>query len=231
MIFRENTKGHYVGVGGNFKKGTEEEVAVQEDVNTYKGVERIIRYAFDYAQKTGRKRLVMSDKSNALTFGHGLWQRVYAEIWPKYPDIQSAHMYVDNLAFQLVRDPAQFDVIVACNLFGDILSDLGAGLVGGLGIAPSANINPKGLSMFEPVHGSAPDQAGKDTANPIATILTAGMMLDHLGLSKEVGWIDQAVRASLQEEQTTVDLGGALGTQKVGDWLVGYIAKRASVSS
>ncbi len=230
MIFRENTEGHYVGVGGNFKKGTKEEVAVQEDVNTYKGVERIIRYAFDYAQKAGRKRLVMSDKSNALTFGHGLWQRVYAEIWPKYPDIQSTHMYVDNLAFQLVRDPSQFDVIVSCNLFGDILSDLGAGLVGGLGIAPSANINPKGLSMFEPVHGSAPDQAGNDTANPIATILTAGMMLDHLGLSKEASWIDQAVRASLKEEQVTTDLGGSSSTQKAGDWLAGYIAKHAGKS-
>ena len=231
MIFRENTEGHYVGVGGNFKKDTKDEVALQEDVNTYKGVERILRYAFDYARKAGRKRLVMTDKSNALTFGHGLWQRVFAELWPHYPEISSSHMYVDNLAFQMVRDPSQFDVIVGCNLFGDILSDLGAGLVGGLGIAASANINPDGLSMFEPVHGSAPDQAGKNTANPVAAILTAAMMLEHLGLLAEAGWIEQATRASLAEGQTTRDLGGTMSTQQAGDWLTNYITKNAQKGS
>lgn len=228
IIFRENTEGLYVGMGGRFKQGTNDEVAVQEDMNTYKGVERILRYAFEYAHRTGRKRLVMSDKSNALTYGHGLWQRVFADLWPKYPGIASSHLYVDNLAFQMVRDPTQFDVIVTCNLFGDILSDLGAGLVGGLGIAPSANINPDGLSMFEPVHGSAPDQAGKDTANPVAAILTAGMLLEHLGLREEAGWIEEAVRASLREGQVTRDLGGSLSTQAVGDWLANRVARQGA---
>lgn len=223
VILRENTEGHYVGMGGNFKKGTPDEVAVQEDVNTYRGVERIIRYAFEFAQRTGRKRLLMSDKSNALSYGHGLWQRVFAELRPKYAEIESSHMFVDNLAFQMVRDPSQFDAIVTCNLFGDILSDLGAGLVGGLGIAPSANINPDGLSLFEPVHGSAPDQVGKGTANPVATILTAAMMLDHLGLTTEAGWMHSAVRASMQEGKTTRDLGGELGTVAAGDWLADHI--------
>ncbi len=231
VIYRENTEGNYVGMGGNFKKGTEDEVAIQEDINTYKGVERIIRYAFEQARRTGRKKMTMSDKSNALSYGHGLWQRVFAEVAPKYDDIESSHMYVDNMAFQMVRDPSQFDAIVTCNLFGDILNDLGAGLVGGLGIAPSANINPEGLSLFEPVHGSAPDQAGKGTANPVATILTAAMMLDHLGLATEAEWMQSTVRASMTEGKTTRDLGGELSTVAAGDWIADHITANYPLKS
>jgi 3-isopropylmalate dehydrogenase len=223
VIFRENTEGLYVGVGGNFKQGTADEVAVQEDVNTRKGVERILRAAYDYARAHGRKRLCMSDKSNALAYGHGLWQRVFAELAPQYPEIESSHLYVDNLALQMVREPTQFEVIVTCNLFGDILSDLGAGLVGGLGLAPSANINPDTTSMFEPVHGSAPPLAGKNVANPLAAILAAAMLADHLGLHQEAGWIEEAVRASLEAGKTTEDLGGSLKTSEVGDWVAGRI--------
>ncbi len=226
VIFRENTEGLYAGVGGNFKKGTQDEVATQEDINTWKGVERIIRFAFDSARGHGRKRLVMSDKSNALTYGHGLWQRVFKALQPDYPDIDSLHLYIDNLAFQIIRDPTQFDVIVTCNLFGDILSDEGGALVGGLGVAPSGNVNPAGLSMFEPVHGSAPDLAGKNLANPLGAILAAAMMLDYLGMRKEAGWIEDAVRASLAEGKTTKDLGGSLGTAEVGDWLASFISSR-----
>jgi len=225
VIFRENTEGLYVGMGGNFKKGTKDEVAVQEDLNTYKGVERIIRFAFDYARRHGRKRLLMSDKSNALAFGHDLWQRLFHELQPQYPEIESRHLYVDNLAFQMVKNPAQFDVIVTCNMFGDILADLGASLVGGLGLAPSANVNPDGISMFEPVHGSAPKYAGQNVASPVAAILTVGMMLDHLGLGQEAQWIEDAVRAAIAEGQTARDLGGTLKTSEVGDWIANHLAK------
>src|ERR1700738_4772094 len=182
MVFRENTEGLYVGVGGFFKKGTTDEIAVQEDVNSRKGVERIIRYAFEYARKNGLKRLCMSDKSNAMNFAHDLWQRVFKEVRQEYVAIESRHLYIDTLAMEIVRDPGQFDVIVTCNLFGDILSDLGAQLAGGLGLAPSGNIHPGRISLFEPVHGSAPTIAGKNLANPSGAVLASALMLDHLGL-------------------------------------------------
>lgn len=223
VVVRENTEGLYVHMGGNFKKNTKDEVAIQEDVNTYKGVERIIRFAFEYVRAHGRKQLLMSDKSNALTYGHDLWQRVFAELQPQYPEIESRHLYVDNLAFQLIKNPTQFDVIVTCNMFGDIISDLGAALVGGLGLAASGNVNPEGLSMFEPVHGSAPKYAGKNVANPMAAILTAGMLLDHLGLQQEAEWVEQAARASMETGNTARDLGGSLKTSEVGDWMADYI--------
>jgi len=162
-----------------------------------------------------------------LTYGHDLWQRVFAALAPLYPDIESRHLYTDNLAFQLVKDPTQFEVIVTCNMFGDIVSDLGAALIGGLGIAPSGNINPQGISMFEPVHGSAPKYAGQNTANPLGAILTAGMMLEHLGLAREAQWIEDAARASIAEGKTTTDLGGRLKTSEVGDWLAEHIAAQA----
>lgn len=226
IVLRENTEGLYVGLGGNFKKGTHDEVALQEDLNTYKGVERIIRYAFEYARTHRRKRLLMSDKSNALAYGHDLWQRVFAELAPQYPDIESRHLYVDNLAFQMVKDPTQFGVIVTCNMFGDIISDLGAALVGGLGLAPSGNVNPEGISMFEPVHGSAPKYAGKNVANPLGAILTAAMLLDHVGLAQEAAWVEEAARASILEGKTTRDLGGGLTTSEAGDWVANYVAAR-----
>jgi len=167
----------------------------------------------------------MSDKSNALAFGHDLWQRLFHELQPQYPEIESRHLYVDNLAFQMVKNPTQFDVIVTCNMFGDIIADLGASLVGGLGLAPSANVNPDGISMFEPVHGSAPKYAGQNVASPVAAILTVGMMLDHLGMGQEAQWIEDAVRAAIAEGQTARDLGGTLKTSEVGDWVANRIAK------
>src|SRR6516164_61252 len=211
VIFRENTEGLYVGMGGVFKKNTPDELAVQEDVNTRKGVERILVYAFDYARRQGLKRLCMSDKANALPFGHGLWQRTFAEVRQRYPEIPSRHLYVDTLNMELVRDPSQFGVIVTCNLFGDILSDLGAALQGGLGLAPSANIHPGQVSMFETVHGSAPDIAGKNVANPMAAVLTVGMMLDYLGHAEAAARIEGVVREAIREEITTRDLGGNFG--------------------
>jgi 3-isopropylmalate dehydrogenase len=219
VIFRENTEGAYVGMGGNFKRGTGDEIAVQEDVNTRKGVERILVYAFEYAQRRGLKNVCMSDKSNALPFGHGLWQRTFAEVCQRYPEIDSRHLYVDTLAMEMLRDPAQFQVIVTCNMFGDILSDLGAQLVGGLGVAPSGNIHPGQISMFEPVHGSAPKIAGTNTANPMAAILAVGMMLEYLGFPEVSSQIEEVVREAIRENKTTPDLGGTLGTREVGDWI------------
>ncbi len=219
VVVRENTEGAYVGIGGNFKRGTPDEVAIQEDVNTRKGVERIILYAFEYARRHGLTRVCMSDKANALPYGHGLWQRTFAEARERYPGIESRLLYVDALAMELVRDPSQFQVIVTCNLFGDIISDLGAQLQGGMGIAPSANLNPGHTSMFEPVHGSAPDLAGKNVANPMAAILSLGMMLDYLGYPGQAEEIEQVVQKAIRERQTTSDLGGTLGTREVGDWI------------
>lgn len=223
VVVRENTEGLYAGVGGQFRRGTPDEVALQEDVNTRKGVERILRYAFEYARQRGLKRVCMSDKSNALTFGHELWLRVFRQLRAEYAQIESTHLYIDVLAMELVRDPRQFDVIVTCNLFGDIISDLGAQLGGGLGLAPSGNIHPGQVSLFEPVHGSAPKIAGKGIANPLGAILTAGMMLDYLGWSAEAAAVQQAVRAAVVGGHTTADLGGSLGTKAVGDWVAAQV--------
>jgi 3-isopropylmalate dehydrogenase len=234
-VIRENTEGLYVDVGGVFKQGTPEEIAVQEDVNTRKGVERIIRYAFEYAgqhARPGRQpKLLMTDKANVMTYAHGLWQRVFKEVAKEFGDVQSEHMYVDALCMQMVRDPRQFDVIVTNNMFGDIITDLGAGLQGGLGMAASGNIHPGRTSMFEPVHGSAPPIAGKNIANPMGAILTASMMLAHLGLTSPAEKIDAAVLAAVQQRKTTQDVGGSLGTREVGDWIAGRVAASPRIST
>jgi 3-isopropylmalate dehydrogenase len=233
VVIRENTEGVYVDAGGVFKQGTEDEVAVQEDINTRKGVERVIRFAFDYCEKhtkvdgSSRGRVLMSDKSNAMTHAGGLWQRVFREVSREFPQIKSEHMYVDALCMQLVRDPRQFDVIVTNNMFGDIITDLAAGLQGGLGMAASGNLHPGQTSMFEPVHGSAPSIAGKDVANPMGGILTAAMMLEHLGLSAEAARIEEGVLEAVCQKKTTQDVGGALGTREVGEWVAERVAKSA----
>jgi 3-isopropylmalate dehydrogenase len=217
VVFRENTEGLYAGVGGFFKKGTPDEIATQEEINTRKGVERIIRHAFAWAKTHGRRRLLMSDKSNALTYGHDLWQRTFREVARDYPDIEPSHMYVDALAMQLVKDPTPYEVIVTCNMFGDILSDLGAQLQGGLGLAASANLHPGRVGLFEPVHGSAPKYAGQGVANPIGAILSAAMLLDELGHGAAARRLEAAVASAVREGQTTRDLGGSLSTSQVGD--------------
>lgn len=225
IVFRENTEGLYVGVGGFFKKDTTDEIAVQEDVNSRKGVERIIRHAFDYARQHNLKRVCMSDKSNAMTFAHGLWQRVFKEVRQEYADIESRHLFIDTLAMEMVRDPRQFDVIVTCNLFGDILSDLGAQLAGGLGLAPSGNIHPGRTSLFEPVHGSAPNIAGQGIANPLGAVLSSAMMLEFLGFRLQAAAMRVAVQAALRENYVTADLGGDKTTTGVGDWLANFVEK------
>ncbi len=228
VVFRENTEGLYVGMGGRFKKGTPDEIALQEDVNTRKGVERIIRHAFDHAAAAGRKRVVMSDKSNVLTYGHDLWQRVFHIVAAEFPGITASHMYVDALAMQMVKDPSQFDVIVTCNMFGDIVTDIGAQLQGGLGMAASGNINPSGVSMFEPVHGSAPKYAGRNISNPMGAILTMQMMVEHLGLAEGGRMIEEAVIRCLASGATTRDLGGSLSTSQTGDAICEQIRAASS---
>jgi 3-isopropylmalate dehydrogenase len=228
IVFRENTEGLYVGVGGFFKKGTADEIAVQEDINSRKGVERIIRYAFDYARRNKLKRVCMSDKSNTMTFAHDLWQRVFKEVRQEYPEIDSRHLYIDTLAMEIVRDPAQFDVIVTCNLFGDIISDLAAQLAGGLGLAPSGNIHPGKTSLFEPVHGSAPNIAGKGIANPLGSVLATAMLLDFLGWSLEAEVIRNAVRDAVFKNYLTSDLGGSRTTTEVGAWLAEFVANHST---
>jgi 3-isopropylmalate dehydrogenase len=223
VIFRENTEGAYVGMGGHFKKGTSEEIAVQEDISTRKGVERIIRYAFQFAKETGRKSVCMSDKNNVMRFGGDLWMRTFEEVAKEYPGIEHFHMFVDALTMQLVRAPEMFDVIVTNNMFGDIVTDLGAALQGGLGVAASGNIHPGRVSMFEPIHGSAPKYAGKDVANPIGAILTAAMMLEYLGHAAEAEIIERAVIAAIDAGETTHDLGGTLGTKAAGEAVAGRL--------
>src|SRR4051812_35046218 len=218
-VIRENTEGPYVDAGGVLKQGTADEVATQEDVNTRKGVERVIRYAFEYAKAHGRKKVLMSDKSNVMTFAGGLWQRVFKIVAAEYPTIQTQHMYVDALCMHMARDPKQFDVIVTNNMFGDIITDLAAAFQGGLGMAASGNIHPGKTSMFEPVHGSAPPFAGKNIANPIGAISTAAMMLEHLGFPTESRRINDAMLEAVRQKKTTQDIGGSLGTRESGEWI------------
>jgi 3-isopropylmalate dehydrogenase len=219
LIVRENTEGLYVGMGGRFKKGTDHEVAIQEDLNTYTGVTRIVEHAF----KVAKNEVVMIDKSNAMTFAGGLWQDRWKAVAAKHPKVKTRHLLVDAAAMQLVRDPTQFDVIVTGNLFGDILSDLTAELVGGMGIAPSGNINPETRrGLFEPVHGTAPDIAGKGLVNPIGAILSASMMVRHLGHTEMADAIEGAVESAIRAGECTRDIGGSLSTGECGD----AVAKR-----
>ena len=224
VVFRENTEGAYVGSGGHLKKGTADEVAIQEEIHTRKGVERILRAAFQWARDNGRQRVTMSDKSNVMRFAHDLWRRCFGEVAEEYPDLEASHMYVDNLTMQMVLDPGQFDVIVTNNMFGDIVTDLGAALQGGLGLAASANVHPGRTSLFESVHGSWPQMTGQGIANPMAAVLSAGLMLDHLGYGEAASAIEGAVIEALRADQTTPDLGGGLSTEQVGDLLADCVA-------
>jgi 3-isopropylmalate dehydrogenase len=232
VVLRENTEGLYTDAGGVFKQGTADEIATQEDINTRKGVERIIRYGFQYCEqhtkldRQPRKKVLMCDKSNAMTHAGGLWQRVFKEVSGEYPQITAQHMYVDALCMQMVRDPRQFDVIVTNNMFGDIITDLAAGLQGGLGMAASGNIHPGKTSMFEPVHGSAPPIAGKNMANPFGAILTAAMMLGHLGMTRNAEKIEAAVLEAVRRKKTTQDIGGSLGTREAGEWVAERVAEQ-----
>jgi 3-isopropylmalate dehydrogenase len=226
LVFRENTEGLYAGVGGNFKQGTADEVAINEDLNTRKGVDRILRAAFEAARRR-RQRLCMSDKANALPYAHGLWRRAFAAMQKEYPDVKCEALYVDVAAMEMVRAPERFDVLVTSNMFGDILTDLGAAIAGGLGLAASGNIHPGSVSLFEPVHGSAPDIAGKGLANPLGAIRSLAMLLDHLGEAKAAVRVERAVKRTVLEGHVTRDLGGALSTTACTDHVLDALRQEA----
>ncbi|MGH7458819.1 MAG: 3-isopropylmalate dehydrogenase [Longimicrobiaceae bacterium] len=215
-IFRENTEGVYTGVGGVFRPGTPHEVAIQEDINSRMGVERVVRAAFEHARERGLGRVTMADKANAMEHAGGLWRRVFAGVAGEYPEVESEAVYVDALAMDLIRRPERYQVIVTGNLFGDILSDLAAQLAGGLGLAASANLNPGRVSLFEPVHGSAPDLVGSGRANPFGAILSAALMLRHLGQDAAAGRVEHEVAGAVADGDTTPDLGGELSTEGAG---------------
>lgn len=223
VIVRENTEGIYLGLGGVFKKGTADEVAVEEDMNTRKGVERIIRAAFEYARREKRRKVTLTDKANAMQHAGQLWRRVFKLVAAEYPDISTSAVYIDALALELVRRPADYDVIVAPNLFGDILSDLAAALAGGLGMAPSANLHPGKPGLYEPVHGSAPDLVGTGKANPLAAIMTVALMLRQLEEGESADRVERAVEAAIAGGNTTPDLGGTMSCDEVGDWIAAQL--------
>jgi tartrate dehydrogenase/decarboxylase/D-malate dehydrogenase len=226
LVYRENTEGEYAPVGGQLYPGTEHEIAVQTGVFTRRGCERILRAAFDAARKRPRKKLTSITKSNAQVWGMGLWDEVFAAVRKDYADVESSSLLVDAAAMDFVRKPESFDVVVASNLFGDILTDLSAAVTGSIGLASSANINPTRAfpSMFEPVHGSAPDIAGQGIADPLAAILSAALMLDHLGLAKSAKAVRDAVARVLDSgEVKTPDLGGKNSTAEMGNAVVAAI--------
>jgi len=228
VVIRENTEDGYGGMGGVFRKDTTDEVTVAEMIFTRKGTERIIRYAFELARSRSRKKLTMVDKANAIR-AQDLWTRVFAEVGKEYPDVEQNHLYVDACCMLMVKSPEMFDVIVTTNLFGDILTDLGAMFQGGMGVAASGNLHPGKTSMFEPIHGSAPDIAGKGIANPIGAILSLSMMLDYLGEKKAAERVESAIASLLTSKHiSSVDAKSGLTTAQIGDMVVREIADEDS---
>ncbi len=223
-IFRENTEGAYGGVGGSMHTGTDNEVAVTEMLATWRGTERIIRAAFEWARSHDKGRVCMASKHNAIPHAHGLWHRVWNHVRADFPEIEPSTLFADVAAMELVRDPTRFDVIVTSNLLGDILSDLAAQVVGGIGLAPSANLHPGRTSLFEPVHGSAPDIAGTGRANPLAAVLSTAMMLRHLGEGGGANAIELAVDRCIAARAVTPDLGGDLRCAAAGDAVCARLA-------
>ncbi len=218
VVVRENTEGLYAGIGGFLKKGTPDEVAIQEMINTRKGVERCVRYAFEYTRKRGkRNKLTLCAKTNVLTYAHDLWDRVFHQVAEEYPDISADYAHVDAITMWMVKNPEWFDVIVTTNMFGDIITDLGAMIQGGMGIAAGGNINPEGVSMFEPIGGSAPKYTGKNQINPMAAISAAQMMLAHLGEERASTALERAIVKTLGKLKGMS--AGRMGhsTSEVGD--------------
>jgi 3-isopropylmalate dehydrogenase len=226
VVVRENTESLYVGIGGFFKKGTQDEVAIQEMIATRKGVERCVRYAFELTRKRSKQqKLTLVDKANVLTYAHDLWRRVFTEVGAEYPDIQKDYAFVDATTMWMVKNPEWFDVIVTDNMFGDIITDLGAMIQGGMGIAASGNLNPGKVSMFEPIHGSAPKYKGKNQINPLAAICAVGMMLDYLDEKRAAELIDKAVSDTLASGKIKDLSAGRMGhtTTEVGDMIASRI--------
>ncbi len=225
VVVRENTEGLYAGAGGSLKKGTPDEVAVQESINTRKGVERCIRFAFEYCRKRNKKKQVtLCGKTNVLTYAFDLWERTFYEVAKEYPDIKTDYAHVDATCMWMVKNPEWFDVIVTDNMFGDIITDLGAITQGGMGIAAGGNINPEGVSMFEPIGGSAPKYTGKNVINPMAAICAGQMMLDYLGETEAAKAVENAVRRAVSQDLKSLSAGKmGYSTSEVGDLVAGYV--------
>jgi 3-isopropylmalate dehydrogenase len=225
VVVRENTEGLYAGSGGFLRKGTSHEVAIQESINTRSGVERCIRYAFDYCRKRDRKKkLTLCGKTNVLTFAFDLWERVFHECRKDYPDIEIDYAHVDAICMWMVKNPEYFDVIVTDNMFGDIITDLGAMIQGGMGVAAGGNINPEGTAMFEPIGGSAPKYAGLNKINPVAAICSVQMMLEHLDENDSASRLLGAVKKVVSNDLKSMDAGRmGHGTREVGDLVVKYL--------
>ena len=225
VVVRENTEDMYVGMGGWAHYGTPEEVATQVAVYTRKGTERIIRYAFELARARNKaKKLTVVDKSNVLTYGHDLWQRTFKEVGAEYPDIKQDGAYVDAACMWMVKNPEWFDVIVTTNLFGDIITDLGAMVQGGMGVAASGNINPEGVSMYEPIHGSAPKYTGQNKANPLAAICAMQMLLEHSGAKEAAERVDKAIAGVLAAGKIPdLSAGKCPPTSEIGDMIAGAV--------
>ncbi|GAB2449990.1 3-isopropylmalate dehydrogenase [Streptosporangium sandarakinum] len=223
IVVREGTEGPYAGAGGVMRRDTPQEIATQESLNTAFGVERVVRYAFDKARSRPRRKLTLVHKTNVLTYAGDLWSRTFDRVGQEYPEVQTDYCHVDAASMFFVTQPERFDVIVTDNLFGDILTDIGAAVAGGIGLAASGNVNPDRTapSMFEPVHGSAPDIAGQGKADPTATILSVAMLLDHLGLAEEAARVEQAVADDLLERQTGWT---ARTTHEIGDDIAARVA-------
>ncbi len=229
VVVRENTEGAYVGMGGVFKKGTADEISIQEDVNTRKGVERCIRYAFEYTKKrnkNGKPTLLLCAKTNVLTFAHDLWERVFHEVGEKdYPEVKREYAHVDATCMWMVKNPEWFDVIVTPNMFGDIITDLGAMVQGGMGIAAGGNLNPEGVSMFEPIGGSAPKYTNMDVINPMAAIGAVQMMLEFLGEAEAAKIVDDAIAWATSEKLESMSAGKmGYSTTEVGDLVAERVA-------
>ncbi len=225
VVVRENTEGLYAGSGGFLKKGTLDEIAVQESINTRKGVERCLRFAFEYCRKRNRnKKLTLCGKTNVLTYAFDLWERAFDEVGKEYPDIEKDYAHVDAVCMWMVKNPEWFDVIVTDNMFGDIITDIGAMIQGGMGIAAGGNINPEGTAMFEPIGGSAPKYTGKNVINPLAAIMAGHMMLNYLGETEAAGLIERAVMTIVKDNMKSMDAGRmGIGTSEVGDLVVQYV--------
>ena len=225
VVIRENTEGLYAGAGGFLRKGTKNEVAIQESINTYMGVERCLRFAFEYTRKRNKeKKLLLCGKTNVLTYAFDLWNRVFNEMAKDYPDITTEYGHVDAVCMWMVKNPENFDVIVTDNMFGDIITDLGAMIQGGMGIAAGGNINPEGVSMFEPIGGSAPKYAGKNVINPLAAIMAAEMMLRNFNEDKYADRIEKSVMKVLKEHLKSLSAGKmGYSTSEVGDLVVKYL--------
>jgi 3-isopropylmalate dehydrogenase len=224
VVVRENTEGLYAGTGGLFKKGTKDEIAIQESVNTYKGVERCIRYAFEYARKRNKdKKLTLCGKTNVLTYSFDLWKRTFDNLAKNYPEIKTDYAHVDAICMWMVKNPEWFDVIVTDNMFGDIITDLGAITQGGMGVAAGGNINPEGVSMFEPIGGSAPKYTGQNVINPIASIMSMQMMLEYIGEESAATKVEEAVIQTIKKMPSQAAGKMGMGTIQVGDTVASFL--------